>query len=87
MSNSALRGWLPNGERFVPGQMCAGPDEHGGCAALRAGHGVICAAATWVVPTASGGRRFRFRGPLERCPVTLLSGISAELGADQDSKS
>jgi len=83
---STLRGWLPNGERFVPGQMCAGPDEHGECATLRAGHSVICAAATWFVPTATGGRRFRFRGPIEGCPVTLLSKIPADPVTAPDSE-
>ena len=73
-----LMACMPDGRRFVPGESgtCLGPDSEGKCAAVVAGGRPNCQDAIWVF----GNRKFRFQGPLQRCPITLLTGTPPSVG-------
>jgi hypothetical protein len=60
---------------------CAGPDAHGECPSLMAGHAPACQTATWHVQTDSGQAwSFRFRNSLQACPVTMLTSTPPVVG-------
>ena len=67
-----LSAFMPDGRPFVPGESgtCLGPDSEGNCPAIVGGRLPNCQDVTWIF----GGRKLRFRGPLQTCPITLLTG-------------